>query len=163
MPEGDHRRLDLVVPGLNVERGLTLFCDATIVSPIAGNGDARPATSNRDGVLLEHAEADNNATYHEVLTSAAGSLQCLSCEVYGRWGNQPVKLVPALAREFARSMHPRVRRGTAMALQHRWWGLLGIALQKSVARMVLHYDAGDDLYDASLEPTPAIGDLEFVL
>jgi hypothetical protein len=158
-PEGDHRRLDLIVPGLNVDRGLTLFCDATIVSPIAGSGDARPGTSNRDGSLLDHAEADNNEVYHEVLTSGAGSLQCLGSGVYRRWGNRSVKLVPALAREFARGLHPRVRRGTAMALQHRWWGLLGIALQKSVAHMVLNADAGDDLFDCNLEPMPALSDL----
>ena len=72
--EGDHRRLDLIVPGLNVDRGLTLFCDATILTPISGNGAARPGTSNRDGSLLERAEADNNEVYHEDLTSAAGSL-----------------------------------------------------------------------------------------
>ena len=49
--EGDMRRMDIVAPGLNVARGLPLFCDVTIVSPISRNGTARPGTSNRGGTL----------------------------------------------------------------------------------------------------------------
>ena len=33
-----------------------------------------------------------------------------------------------------RLLHPRVRRGTALSLQHRWWGILSVTLQKAVAR-----------------------------
>ena len=84
---------------------------------------------------------------------------CLGCEVYGRWGPQCIKLVPELARERARGLHPRIRRGTALALQHRWWGILGVALQKSVANMVLYAENGSDLHSGQLEPTPAIADL----
>ncbi len=98
-PEWDARRLDLVVPGLNVERGMPLFCDVTIISPISRSGAARPGTSNRGGSLLELAEDSNNDTYAEVLQSRLASLQCLSCEVYGRWGRQCIDLVPKLARE----------------------------------------------------------------
>ena len=105
---------------------------------------------------------DNDEIYHEVIASGLASLQCLGCEVYGRWSDQSVKLVPALAREYARGLHPRVRRGTAMALQHRWWGLLGAGLQKSVAHMVLNAEAGDDLYAGQLEPMPALSDLAAV-
>ena len=47
----DARRVDLVVPGLNIDRGLPLFCDVTVHSPISGNGAARSGTSNRGGSL----------------------------------------------------------------------------------------------------------------
>ena len=50
VPPDDLRRLDLIVPGLNVSRGRPLFCDATVLSPLtrladleavqATNGDA---------------------------------------------------------------------------------------------------------------------------
>ena len=46
-----------------------------------------------------------------------------------------------------------------MALQHRLWGLLGIALQKSVAHMVANAGAGDDSFESNLEPMPALSDL----
>ena len=112
--------------------------------------------------MLDRAQTDNDVTYHEVLSSGLGSLQCLGCEVYGRWGTQPVKLVPALAHEYARGLHPRVRRGAALAVQHRWWGLLGIAVQNSVAHLVVNAGAGGDLYVARLEPAPCLSDLATV-
>ena len=55
VPPGDLRRLDLVVPGFNVARGLPLFCDVTVIRPIARNGNPRAGTSNRGGALLEAA------------------------------------------------------------------------------------------------------------
>ena len=132
------------------------------MSPISGSAEPRGATSNADGRLLEQAQRDNDTIYEEVLSTGLGALLCLGCEVYGRWGQQCVKLVPELARERARGLHPRVRRGTALSLQHRWWGILGIALQKSVAEMVANADAGADLATGQLEPSPALYDLEMV-
>ena len=156
----DTRRLDLVVPGLNVHRGLPLFCDATIVSPLTGTGQARWGTSNQGGRLLQDGQIENDCTYAVVIDSGLGSLQCLGCEVFGRWSKQSVKLVPALARERARGLHPRVRRGVALSLQHRWWGLLGVALQKAVAHLVLN-SGGDDLVQTQLEPNPPLADTVF--
>ena len=46
VPEGDRRRIDLVVPGLNVARGRPLFCDITVILPVTRNGGPRPSTSN---------------------------------------------------------------------------------------------------------------------
>ncbi len=69
-----------------------------------------------------------------------------------------VQLVPALAREHARGLHPRVRRGAALGFQSRWWSILGVALQKGVASAVLR-DSGEDLPTTALEPAPALGDL----
>ena len=62
VPAGDTRRLDLIVPGTNVARGLPLFCDITIISPIQRTGAPRAGTSNVSGGLLERAQNDNNNT-----------------------------------------------------------------------------------------------------
>ena len=62
-----------------------------------------------------------------------------------------MKLVPALARERSRGLHPRLRRGFALSLQNRWWGILGVALQRAVAHIVLNPDGGD-LMPAQWEP-----------
>ena len=67
VPEWDNRRLDLIVSGLNIDRGMPLFCDVTVISPISRLSTARPGTSNRGGRLLELAEDENNHTYPEVL------------------------------------------------------------------------------------------------
>ena len=103
----DTRRLDFVVPGLNVARGLPLFCDGTVVTPLSAAGLARPGTSNAAGGLLVAATRDNNQTYHEVIDTGLGALYCLGAEVFGRMRTQAVKLLPELARERSRSMHPR--------------------------------------------------------
>ena len=110
--------------------------------------------------MLELAEEENNVTYASVIESGLGSLLCIGCEVFGRWSGQCVELVPELACERTRGVHPRLRRGMALSLQHRWWGVLGIALQKSVAEMVMNAGAGADLATGRLEPTPALSDLE---
>ena len=128
VPSDDQRRLDLVVPGLNVARGLPLFCDITVLAPLSRNGQPRAGTSNRGGRILEEANNSNATTYHEVVETGLGALYCLGCEVYGRWGQPCVELVPALAREHARGMYPHTRRGAALGFQTRWWSLLSVAL-----------------------------------
>ena len=47
----------------------------------------------------------------------------------------------------------------ALSLQHRWWGILGIALQKAVAHIVHHSNTNPDLVTTLLEPGVAISDL----
>jgi len=158
VPPGDLRRLDLVVPGLNVARGLPLFCDVTVLSPVARNGTPRPGTSNRAGALLEDAERENNSTYAPVIASGLGALFCLGCEVYGRWGKQCADLLPLLAREKSRGFHPRLRRGIALGYLNRWSGLLAVALQKAVSVARLR-DEGADLPTTLLEEAPGVADL----
>ena len=118
-------------------------------------------TSNRGGRFLEIADNDNNATCRPVIESGLGELLCLGCEVYGRWGQPCIKLMEKLVRERSRLLHPRVRRRTALGLQHRWWGILSISLQKAAARAILR-NAGADLHDALLEPIPGLADLAVV-
>ena len=108
--------------------------------------------------MLEREETRNNSTYQEVTDSGLGALLCLGAEVYGRWGRQNVDLVPRLAMARAAGMHPRIRRGYALSLQHRWWGILSVALHSAVARSVLNDVA--DLPTTQLEPSPAFGELE---
>ena len=144
VPPGDTRRLDLVVPGLNVARGLPLVCDVTVLSPLTGTGQARPGTSNIGGRLLEQATIQNNNNYPEVITSGLGALYCLGAEVYGRMCKQAVDLLPELARERCRGLHPRLRRGTALGLLHRWSGILSVGLQRGVAHVVAN-EYGADL------------------
>ena len=161
VPPGDTRRLDLVVPGLNVARGLPLFCDVTVLSPLTGCGLARPGTSNAGGRLLEDATAANNSIYSEVVDSGLGALYSLGAEVYGRMCNQAVTLLPELARERCRGLHPRLRRGTALGLLHRWAGILSVGLQRGVAHIVAN-EFGADLVRTQLEPCIELADLAVV-
>ena len=135
VPPGYTRRLDLVVPGLNVARGLPLFCDSTVLGPLTGTGQARPGASNAGARLLTQAAGENNSTYREVVLSGLRALYSLGAEVFGRRNLQAVALLVALARERSRGMQPRLRRSTALGLQDRWTGIHGIGPQRRVKRL----------------------------
>ena len=158
VPEGDQRRMDIVVAGLSVYRGLPLFCDATVLSSLIRSGCPRNGTSNVGGRLLEAAEEQKMETYPEVEASGLGKMLCLGCEVFGRWSNQVVDLSPRLAVARAHGLRVRVRWGVALGLLHRWSGLLSIALQRAVARAIIR-DVGADLVGSLVHGTLEIGDL----
>ena len=130
-----------------------------MLTPLTTFGQARTGTSNRGGALLESAQRSYDDTYPEVVRSGLGALYCLGAEVFGRCSEQPIQLVPALARERTRGVHPRHRRCTALLLQRRWWGILGIALQRSVAHTALYCGNGADLATGALEPVPWLADI----
>ena len=50
--EFNDRRLDIIVSGLRAKKGVPLFCDLTILSPVSANGNARSGCSNSSGKLL---------------------------------------------------------------------------------------------------------------
>ena len=72
-----------------------------------------------------------------------------------------IQLMKSLVRERSRLLQPRVGRGTALSLQHWWWGILSITLQKVVVRAILR-PTGANLYVSLLEPVPGIADLAVV-
>ena len=158
VPPGDNRRLDLVVPGLAVERGLPLFCDVTCVSPLTGSGLARSGATMRDGAIVTDAHRTNRATYPEVEQSGLGRLLCLGVETFGRWGEDVLKILPTMAREKCRGLPGRIRQRAQIAQARRWWGLLSVAAQRSVARSLLR-EEGSDLAEAPLERPPLFADL----
>jgi hypothetical protein len=105
----DARRLDLLVTGLSVARGLPLFADATCLSPITGAGVARSGCTTQDGALLDRAVRDNLRTYHEVEESSLGKLYSFGAEVFGRWCTDAVGLFPQLMHERCRGLLQSVR------------------------------------------------------
>ena len=158
VPPHDNRRLDLIVPGLAVHRGLPLLCDATCVTPISGAGFARSGATTGDGATVERCRRQNLEDYREVVETGLGKLLCLGAEVFGRWGADSVELVGALARERARGLPERIRKSTAAGFSRRWWGLLSTAVQRGVASCILRH-AGGDIGEAALEHPPGVADL----
>ena len=126
---------------------------STCVTPITGRGFARPGATTINGANLRDAMRDNVANYREVVESGLGSLLRLGYEVFGRWADDVVRIVPAMG-----GLPLLVRRGATQALAARWWGLLAVATQRLVARAVLR-DAGADLVTTLLEDAPGIADL----
>ena len=80
------RRLDLVVAGTGVARGLPLLCDVTCVSPVTGRGTARSGAAGYDGAVVSAAQRHcHEVDYPEVGPSRNGRLFSLVVEVFRRW------------------------------------------------------------------------------
>ena len=133
-----------------------------MITVITGRGAARPDCPRNDGGILRQAERSNNNTYREVIDSGLGRLCCLGVEVFGRWSEDPLQIVSALARERTRCLPIRIRRGVELALLQRWWGLLGVSVQRLVA-ITASRDSGEDLIDSSISPLQGIADLPSAL
>ena len=126
---------------------------------MTGRGEARPGCLTIDGGAVEAAARHCHAVdYPEVAETNTARLYCLGVEVFSRWGQEALGLVRDLARESAAGLPPRVRLGTQTRLLRRWWGLLGLAIQRAVTRRVLR-GTGADLAEELSERPPGVADL----
>jgi hypothetical protein len=150
--------MDLVVTGLSIARGVPIFGDVTCVSPISGQGLARAGATTIDGAIVRNARQENQSTYPEVDETGLGRLYCLGVEVFGRWGEDSLRLVGDLARERCRALPPAIALASRTALLRRWWGLLSITVQRAVSQSIAR-STGADLTDNALEPPPGLADL----
>ena len=132
----DRRRLDLVIYGAAPLSG-ALCCDATLVSPLARDGEPHPGAAAQDGAVLRTAYRRKHATYPELATGGAQTLYVLGCEVGGRWNADAVKLVQRLVALRAHRAPPAVRASAKAAWARRWWSVLSVAVQQAVAHAAL--------------------------
>ena len=129
----DDRAVEIVAKNLYVKHGIPLACDATVVSPLHANGDARRRAAVEDGVAIAAAEKDKRETYPELVHSSRCQLVVLACEVGGRWSDTCARLAEELANEKSAKAPPRLRQSTARAWEARWWAMLSVAVQNALA------------------------------
>ena len=108
--------------------GETWCCDATLVSALTRGGAPLPGAADADGVALRGANAVGTL-----------SLQ-LEARIGGRWNAESLTFVRRLVRFRARRAPPALRTAAAAGWSRRWWGLLGVALQRALRSTLL----GDD-------------------
>ena len=156
----DNRRMDIVTSGIpGVFRGKPLFMDATCVSPLHGDGTAMRNAARRDGGALEAADKRNREIdYPDVERSNDAKLLCLGVEVFGRWNHHCLQLVSQLAAFKAADSPQKLQKSVQHALLTRWWGILGISLQRIVAASLLR-PSGNDLLEAGGACGPDMTDL----
>ena len=111
----DNRRMGAVVNGLPLFHGRPLFCDATVRSPLKGDGTPHPKAATENGAVLRRAKADKEAKYQDLHSSSMAELIVLACEVGGRWNEDAVSLVRALAKLKTANTHPLLRRLVELA------------------------------------------------
>ena len=158
VPAGDQRRLDMVVSGTGLFRGLPLLCDVFCVSPITGLGRARSGCLTVNGGAVESAARRCRETdYPEVDKSGVAKLCALGVEIFGRWGQETIDIVNGLIQERCVGLPQRIRVASSQRLSRRWWGLLGLATQRIVVQAIFR-SASADLPCELSEPFPAPAD-----
>ena len=129
----DNREVEIVATNLPMRHGIPLACDATVVSPLHATGEAKPRAAGIDGVAIADAEDRKHTKYPEIIHSQRCQLIVLACEVGGRWSHNCCWLIRELAIWRSRTVSPRLRRSTARAWETRWWSMLSVAVQDSLA------------------------------
>ena len=89
--------------------------------------------ADNDGVAIERLERDKRRTYPELVGSNRLRLTTLACETGGRWSKECTDTVRRLAKAKARHAREDQQAKLAAAYASRWWSLLSIAAQNSLA------------------------------
>ena len=159
----DGRRMDIVAApgarGPGAFNGLTLFCDLTIASPLTRTGAARSGSASFNGRALNAAIAKKRNTYSDVTSSGVARLLVLGCEVYGRWSDDARDLIRQLARSKSREAPPALRRAALQAWTKRWWGIVGVGVQRAIGEALLLEGGADLIPCSSLFEEPTLTDL----
>ena len=141
VPATDTRKIEVIANGLPLYGGKQVAIDTTVVSALTGRGVARGRTA---GQALREARRHKRNTYAEVEQSQRCKLVVIACEVGGRWSDESVSFLKALAWYKAQSC-PRLLRGSAYWLFfQRWTGLLACAVQRPYAASLLGKDLGQE-------------------
>ncbi len=154
---GDKRAVEIVAKNLPFHHGMPLAIDATLGSPLRTTGEPVPRAAEVDGVVIAAAEERKAKTYPELLNSDKCRLVTLACEVGGRWSDESTKMVRALATHKSRDAHASLRQATSRAWEARWWALLAVAVQDSLAATLID-DAPHLLHGWHGDPPP-LGEL----
>jgi hypothetical protein len=137
VPATDRRQLDVVAYGLDARGGLPLALDATLRSPFTSAGVPRALAATISGSTFAGAYADKDRVYRDVAGSGQVAFVVVAAEVFGRFDDNSRSLVRELVRAHCQDAGPILRRRLELGWHRRWWALLSVAVQVSVAASML--------------------------
>ena len=129
----DARCVEIVASGLPQCHGVPLAVDATLVSPLRGDGSPHPAAAERPGVSLRRAEQAKSRAYPELVESSVLRLTTAAMEVGGRTNLASRRLLRTAAAARARSEPLPLRPPAARRWLGRWQKMLAVAAQRALA------------------------------
>ena len=129
----DRRKLEVVVNGLPLYHGAQVGIDATIVSPVRGDGQPRPTADSRDGVALQTALRAKRRRYRDLQSSQRCRLLVAAVEVGGRWSTEAYYFLVHLAKAKAREAPAVLKMALTAAWVRRWTGMLAHASMSAFA------------------------------
>ena len=152
--EDDQRRVDGVVWGMNIFRGVPIVMDATIRAPLTGAGlPAHGADRNTGGVFAQ-ARKDKESVYSEIHQTDQAKFLTLACETGGRWSPECIALVRALVAHKSEQAPPALRASAKQVWARRFWGLLSVAAMKGITQSLEGFTEVDDSGAFSVQPSP---------
>ena len=144
---------------VGARRGVPLFIDVTIVSVHTGSGEARPHAASTDRGIIGSGVATKRRKHADVHSSATASLLVLGCEVYGRWSDDTTRTMRELAALKARQAPPLLRGCAMHAWSNRWWGIVGVGVQRAIAEALLREGGFDLQASAATTDPPPLADV----
>ena len=112
--------------------------DTTLVSPIHRDGTPRTRTHVVNGVALQHARRNKEATYPELVgRGGRARLVVLAGEVGGRFSAETAQFISSLAWAKTQGISDLLRRRATCAWIRRWSALLSCAAARAFASSLL--------------------------
>ena len=134
---GDDRRIEVLAQGLPCYGGAQLAIDATMGSPLRGDGQPRPRAAWQDGAALLDARRDKDRTYPEFQSGTRARLVVIAAETGGRVSAETVDFLWQLATARASSAPWYLRGSAAYAHFRRWSRLLAVTCANALAASLL--------------------------
>ena len=130
----DGRRLEVVAEGLTLFGGCQLALDATLVSPLHGDGTQRRGADVTDGAASGEARKDKARTHPELCRgNGRALLVVIAGEVGGPWSEETKSFLWCLASAKAASVTRRLFGSARAAWYRRWSCLLTCSAAKGFA------------------------------
>ena len=133
----DKRNVEVVALGLPLHNGAQLAVDVTLRTPLTAEGLPRPGATRVGGSVAEAARRDKEATYPELVHSKRCRLVVVALETGGRWWEEAVHFVGALAQSKARQAPKALQFSASLAWSRRWSRLLSTASARSFAQSLV--------------------------
>ena len=130
----DGRRLEVVAEGLKLFGGCQIALDATLVSPLHGDGTHGRRADITDGAALGEARKDKVRTYPELCRgNGRALLVVIAGEVGGRWSGGTKSFLWCLASAKAAAVTGRLFGSARAAWYRRWTCILACSAAKGFA------------------------------
>ena len=129
----DGRRIEVVANGLSCYHGAQLAVDITLRCALSADGAPQASAADVDGAVANGARADKERTYPELVAGRRCRLVVVGVETGGRFSDEAVSFLEALAKERAADTTPLLRRAAERNWLRRWARTLGVACATAYA------------------------------
>ena len=129
----DERSIEVLASGLPLFHGAQLAIDVTLRSPLTAQGMACAGAAQTNGAVLHRARRDKERKYQELVAGDRCRLVVVALETGGRWSQEAVEFVNAIAGARARSAPPLLRGSAFFGWRRRWMRMLSVSCGRSFA------------------------------